>query len=125
MVGALGADGYVLLSDYAHTKISFEHPELTFADYCRIPEILRLGYACKSARTTPSVDVYYLDTYLPKPRGWHLAIKTTSKREIYVATFHLVNLKELRRTYNRAIRTKTLIQEPKRELARRISRRAS
>lgn len=127
----LEAPKTVLLSDWTFTKISLGHPDIDFQDYLMFPTILSEGFVTRSpmhsrsGRRRRTIEIYYGETSDAGRRAWRVALKATNSEEVYVATFHHANWKELRRVYRRAVRKSLLVRDAKRELARCLSHHAS
>jgi hypothetical protein len=114
----------VWLSDYTLTKTKYRHPEIDFADYRKIPEILSSGFAV-AGKKKRTIELCHIDTGSSDFKLWRVILKTTSRNEVFVTLFHRLDMKEARRLYRRARKKGALLRDHKNELARRTLHRAS
>ena len=120
----VGIGTIVWLSDYTLTKTKYRHPEIDFADYCKIPEILASGFAMPG-KIKRTVELCHIDTGSSDFKLWRIVLKSTSRNEVFVTLFHRLDMKEARRLYRRAHKKGTLLRDHKNGLARRTLHRAS
>ena len=114
----------VWLSNYTLTKTKFKHPEINFADYRKMPEILSSGFAA-SGNKKRTVEICHVDTSSPGFTLWRVCLKSTHRDEVFVTLFHRLHMKEARRLYRRTVKKGSLLREHKNELARRLLHHAS
>ena len=114
----------VWLSDYTLTKIKYRHPEINFADYRKMPEILTSGFVV-SGKKKRTAELCHIDTGSSKFKLWRVILKSTGRDEVFVTLFHRLDMKEARRLYRRAHKKGTLLRDHKNELARRTLHHAS
>lgn len=122
----LGVDAGTLiwLSDYTLTKTWAFHSEITFEDYCNIPNVLSHGFVIPGNKRR-TIQTYHVDTNDDVYKMWRVCLKSTSKNEVFVTLLHRVQMKEMRRVYRRAVRRGELLRDHKHQLARHMLRRAS
>ena len=117
----LGVPGNTVawISEWTLTKTGFSHPEIDFQDYLKIPEILARGFAIPGNQHD-SLEIRYIDTHAPIYRMWRVVLKVTRIKEVYVTSISRTHMKDTRRTYRRALKTKTLLRDLKNQLARTV-----
>jgi hypothetical protein len=113
----------VWISEWTLTKTAFNHPDIDFQDYLKIPEILGQGFAIPGNQRN-ALEIRYIDTHAPIYRMWRVVLKVTRIREVFVTSFSRTHMKDTRRTYRRALRTKTLLRDIKNQLARTVLMRS-
>jgi len=101
----------VWLSNYNLTKIGFQHPEIIFSDYRRLPSIFASGFVVRG--DTRTAEIFSIEE---KPMK--VVLKATKRDEVFVTTFHRIKWPEVRRLYRRARRKQSLIRDVNAELAR-------
>ncbi len=99
----------IWFSDYTFLKLKQRHGEINFAHYHHLPSILLKGFVARG-RHSNLVEMWWIDETLEKT-AFFAVLKATRNSEVFVGTFHRIDLKEARRLFKRANTEGRLIRE--------------
>jgi hypothetical protein len=97
----------ILLSDYTLQKLRHKHGEINFSHYHHFPAIQLSGFVFRGRKNNDLEFCWLAPTGLP----FFVAIKATVNGEVYVSTFHRINMTEARRRIKRARKSGRLVRE--------------
>lgn len=119
VASALGVKPWttVWLSDDNITKIRFKHPEITYQEYLKIPEILAYGVLMAS-RKARSVRFLYCETQADAISVKYACLKATKDGRVFLTNLQVVDSKEAGRLYRQAVKNGWLLRHPENELTR-------
>jgi len=100
----------IWFSDYTLSKLRLRHGDINFQHYRHMPSLLLDGFLAKG-RTETIVDLWWVTRDSYRTIGFFAALKATKNGEVFVATFHRIQVREARRLLKRARREKRLVRE--------------
>lgn len=100
----------IWFSDYTLMKLHQRHGDINFSHYHHMPSILLSGSIARG-RTQNVLTFCWVGPVSGETIAFLVALKATKKREVFVATFHRVHLREARRFLKGGKRDGRLIRE--------------
>jgi hypothetical protein len=100
----------IWFSDYTLMKLRQRHGDINFVHYHHMPSILLHGFLARG-RTPNVLSLWWVGKVGVEIVAFFVALKATKKGEVFVATFHRIQLREVRRLLKRAKRNDQLIRE--------------
>ena len=97
----------IWFSEYTLMKLRERHGEINFSHYPRMKELLLEGFVAQG-RGKHLVDLWWID--LSSHQAFIAVLKATAKREVFVATFHRIDVKESRRLFAKSQREGRLVR---------------
>jgi len=100
----------IWFSDYTLMKLRQRHGDINFSHYRHMPSILLHGFLAKG-RFPNVLSLWWVAPVGTEIAAFFVALKATKKGEVFVATFHRIQLREARRLLKRAKIEGRLIRE--------------
>jgi hypothetical protein len=100
----------IWLSDYTLMKLRQRHGEINFSHYGNMQFVLLKGFLAKG-RESNLLELWWIGRFGAELRAFLCVLKATRKKEVFVSTFHRIDLKEARRFLKRAKKEGRLVRE--------------
>jgi hypothetical protein len=100
----------IWLSAFTLEKLRRKHGDINFQHYRHMPSILLHGFVARG-RKPNLVDLWWVTRSSGETIGFFVVLKATRKGEVYVETFHRIDLKESRRLLKRARANELIVRE--------------
>jgi hypothetical protein len=100
----------IWFSDYTLEKLRRKHGDINFSHYRHMPAILLRGFVARGRRPN-ELELWWVTNQGGEKVPFFVALKATRAKEVYVGTFHRINLTEARRRLRRAKETSRLVRE--------------
>jgi hypothetical protein len=100
----------IWFSDYTLEKLRRKHGDINFSHYRHMPAILLRGFVARG-RKPNELELLLIANQGGEKVPFFAALKATRAKEVYVGTFHRINLTEARRRLRRARETNRLVRE--------------
>jgi len=100
----------IWFSSYTLEKLRRKHGEINFSHYRHLPAILLNGFLARG-RHEKLIDLWWIDVEALPSAEYFVVLKATRKAEVFIETFHRINIKETRRLIKRAKKEGRLFRE--------------
>jgi hypothetical protein len=100
----------IWFSDYTLLKLRQRHGDINFSHYRHMPSILLHGFLARG-RKSNLLDFWWIGLVRSEVVAFFVVLKATRKGEVFVETFHRIDVKEARRLLKRAKLEGRLVRE--------------
>lgn len=100
----------IWFSGYTFEKLRIRHGDINFQHYRYMPFVLLHGFLARG-RSDSLVELWWVDSRKDTGIGFFAALKATRRSEVFVETFHRIDLKEARRLLKKARKSNKIVRE--------------
>jgi hypothetical protein len=100
----------IWFSSFTLEKLRYIHGEINFSQYLHMPAILLRGFVVRG-RAPNVLELCWIQEIGGQKIPFLVVLKATKKKEIFVQTFHRINLKEARRRVKLARKKGRVVRE--------------
>jgi hypothetical protein len=100
----------IWFSRYTLEKLRYVHCDINFSHYLHMPSILLRGFIARG-RKPNLLELWWVAIVDKKRMAFSVVLKATKKGEVFVQTFHRIDVAEARRRLNGARSKGRLVRE--------------
>lgn len=100
----------IWFSRYTLEKLRYVHGDINFGHYAHMPAILLQGFIARG-RKPHLLELWWVTSINKKRIAFSVVLKATKKGEVFIQTFHRIDVAEARRRLNGARSKSRLVRE--------------
>jgi hypothetical protein len=100
----------IWFSRYTLEKLRYIHGDINFSHYSHMPSILLQGFIARG-RKPHVLELWWVTAIGTKRVAFAVVLKATKNKEVFIQTFHRIDVAEARRRLNGAHSKRRLVRE--------------